>query len=254
MATRWSGTPAYLQIAADYRGKILDGSLAPGAKLPSESRLMSDYGVSRMVVKMALNVLRNEGLILGHQGKGSFVKESRRVVRDSTGRYSRHKPHSSSPFTNDAAQSSQRGDREYASKKVPATEDLAVRLGIEPDAELMQTDYRYFADGAVIQVARSWEPLAITGGTSIELPEESPAVGVIARMDLIDQRVDEVVERVHARPARPDETERLELPAQSVYVLAIERTHYVGDQPVETCDITFPGDRYELTYRIPVDS
>jgi len=32
----------------------------------------------------------------------------------------------------------------------------------------------------------------------------------------------------------------------------IDRTHYVEDRPVETCDIIFPGDRYELTYTIPI--
>jgi DNA-binding GntR family transcriptional regulator len=53
---------------------------------------------------------------------------------------------------------------------------------------------------------------------------------------------------VHSRAARPDEAELLELPAHGTYFLIIERTHYVGAQPVETCDITFPGDRYELTY------
>ncbi|MCA1703490.1 MAG: GntR family transcriptional regulator [Actinobacteria bacterium] len=253
MRGRWTGTPAYLQIAADYRAKILSGSLAPGAKLPSESQLIAEYNVSRQVVKMALNVLRGEGLIIGHQGKGSFVKTVRRIVRDSTGRYSRNKALSSSPFKSDATQTGQTGDWEHVSKKVRATDNIALRLSVVPGAEAMQTDYRFFANGSPIQLSRSWEPLALTAGTPIELPEESPTVGVVARMDLIGQHVTEVVEQVHSRAARPDEAERLELPTQGAYVLLIERTHYVGTQPVETCDITFPGDRYALTYRIPVD-
>lgn len=252
MAGRWTGTPAYAQIAADYREKILTGSLPPGAKLPSESQLIAEYGVSRQVVKMALNVLRNEGLIIGHQGKGSFVKDVRRIVRDSTGRYSR-KARSTSPFKSDAARSGQSSNWEYASTRVRATDDVALRLNVEPDSEIMQTEYRYFANGSPVQLSRSWEPLAITAGTPIELPEESPTVGVVARMDLIGQHVNEVVERVHARAARPQEIDRLELSTQGTYVLIIERTHYVEGSPVETCDITFPGDRYELTYRIPVD-
>ncbi len=252
MGGRWTGTPAYLQIAADYRAKILDGSLAPGAKLPSESQLIDEYNVSRQVVKMALNVLRGEGLIIGHQGKGSFVKDVRRIIRDSTGRYSRE-ARSSSPFRSDAAQSGQTGDWEHISRRVQATDNIALRLSMAPGAEAMQTDYRFFANGSPIQLSRSWEPLVLTARTPIELPEESPTVGVVARMDLIGQHVSEVVEQVHSRAARPDEAERLELPTQGAYVLIIERTHYVGTQPVETCDITFPGDRYALTYRIPVD-
>lgn len=253
MAGRWTGTPAYLKIATDYRTKILRGSLAAGAQLPSERQLMDEYDVSRQVVKMALGVLRNEGLVIGHQGKGSFVKDVRRVVRDSSGRYSRKRAHSTSPFKSDVTQSGQTSHWDHISRKIRADERIARRLKIEPNNDVMQTDYRYFANDTPVQISRSWEPLAITATTPVELPEESPTVGVIARMDLIGYHVDEVVERVHSRAARPDEVERLELSPQGAHVLIIERTHYVGDRPVETCDIIFPGDRYELTYRIPVD-
>ncbi len=116
----------------------------------------------------------------------------------------------------------------------------------------METDYRLLSDGQPIQVSRSWEPLAITGGTPIELPEDGPLVGVIARMDNIGQHVDLVVEKVTARAATPAEVDRLDLPQRNASVLVIERTHYVNGTPVEACDIVFPGDRYELTYRIPV--
>jgi GntR family transcriptional regulator len=36
-------------------------------------------------------------------------------------------------------------------------------------------------------------------------------------------------------------------------VLAVTRTYLAGGVPVETADLVFPSDRYELTYRIPVD-
>jgi GntR family transcriptional regulator len=103
-----------------------------------------------------------------------------------------------------------------------------------------------------IQVSTSWEPLGLTGGTPIEEPENGAAVGVIARMDLIGLYVDHVSEKVTARAANRDEVGKLNLPARGAYVLVIERTHLVGDRPVETCDIVFPGHRYELTYDIPV--
>ncbi|MGH3426660.1 MAG: UTRA domain-containing protein, partial [Mycobacteriales bacterium] len=83
----------------------------------------------------------------------------------------------------------------------------------------------------------------------MKYPEDSPVAGVIARMDSIGHPPDSVIEKITARAARPDETERLALPQQSGYVLVIERTYYEGEVPIETCDITFPGDRYELTYR-----
>lgn len=251
--TRWTGTPAYLQIAAEFRTRILDGSMPADAKLPSESELMRTHGVSRIVAKMAVGVLRNEGLIVSHQGKGSYVKAIRRVVRDSAGRYSRRRAVSTSPFRSDARRSGQQGRWEHDSIELRASADTAYRLALDMDTPVMRTEYRYFVENEPIQLSTSWEPLDLTRDTPIVYPEDGPTVGVIARMDRIGQRIDNVVEKVTARAARPGETSRLELPRTGGYVLVIERTHYVADRPVETCDIVFPGDRYQLTYRIPVD-
>lgn len=74
--TTMSGTPAYLQIAEDLRAQIGAGTLAPGAKLASMAQLRERYGVSNTVVRDALNELRREGLVVGQQGKGVFVREA----------------------------------------------------------------------------------------------------------------------------------------------------------------------------------
>jgi DNA-binding GntR family transcriptional regulator len=71
-------------------------------------------------------------------------------------------------------------------------------------------------------------------------------------MDNLGRHIDRVLEKVTARAATRDEIERLDLPRRGADVLGIGRTHLAGDPPVETCDITFPGDRYQLTYAIPV--
>jgi DNA-binding GntR family transcriptional regulator len=243
----------YIQIATDYRAKILDGTLPGDAKLPSESGLMTEYGVSRIVARRALDVLRNEGLIVSHPGKGSYVKNVRRIVRDSSTRYSRRRAASTSPFKSDATQSGQQGGWDYNSKRVKADAETAIRLAIEPGDPVMMTTYLYRANGEPVQLSTSYEPLAITGGTSVEFPEDGAAVGVIARMDAIDVHITQVIEKVTARAARPNEIEQLKLTAHGTYVLVIERTHFALSQPVETSEIVFPGDRYELTYRVPVD-
>jgi DNA-binding GntR family transcriptional regulator len=250
--THWTGRPVYLQIAGDYRADILNGTLPAGAKLPSESELMRQYAVSRIVAKMAISVLRNEGLIVSHQGKGSFVKEVRRIIRDSRGRYLRNRDGSTSPFRRDTTHSGQRSDWEYTSEEQAASAEIAQRLRIEFGAPVMRTGYRFFANSEPIQLSTSWEPLALTRDTPVMYPEDGEIIGVIARMDHIGQHVDSVVERVTARAAYPDEATALQLPQQGAYILLIQRTHYVGSEPVETCDIIFPGDRYELTYHIPV--
>lgn len=60
-------------VVAGLKARILDGSLGPGVKLPSEAELIEEYGVSRTVVREAVTRLRAEGLVETFQGRGSFV-------------------------------------------------------------------------------------------------------------------------------------------------------------------------------------
>lgn len=66
--------PSYRLIAADLRGQIASGELAPGDVLPSEAELTSRYGVSRGTARQAFLELQAAGLIEALQGKGRFVK------------------------------------------------------------------------------------------------------------------------------------------------------------------------------------
>jgi GntR family transcriptional repressor for pyruvate dehydrogenase complex len=61
------------RVVAGVKARILDGSLAPGTKLPSEAELIEEYAVSRTVVREAVTRLRAEGLVETFQGRGSFV-------------------------------------------------------------------------------------------------------------------------------------------------------------------------------------
>lgn len=69
--------PAYQQIADDIRQRILDGVYQAGDKLPTEADLMAEYGVSRIVVRNAVQALVSEGLVTTQRGKGMFVREQR---------------------------------------------------------------------------------------------------------------------------------------------------------------------------------
>lgn len=53
--------------------RILLGQLAPGEKLPSESAIVGEYGVSRTVVREALSKLQAAGLVETRHGVGTFV-------------------------------------------------------------------------------------------------------------------------------------------------------------------------------------
>ena len=60
-------------LAADLRTRIVDGDIQPGDKLPSENTLISEFGVSRTVVRAALTRLQAEGLVETERGRGSFA-------------------------------------------------------------------------------------------------------------------------------------------------------------------------------------
>ena len=52
---------------------IVSGRFAKGTKLPSEPELATTYGVSRPVVRQALDKIRSDGLIESMRGSGSYV-------------------------------------------------------------------------------------------------------------------------------------------------------------------------------------
>jgi GntR family transcriptional regulator len=70
---RGSGEPLYAQIAAGLRAEIESGALPPGAALPTEQSLQEIYGVSRSVVRQALDRLAQDRLISREQGRGTTV-------------------------------------------------------------------------------------------------------------------------------------------------------------------------------------
>lgn len=65
----------YRIIGNDLLARMQAGEYPPGGLLPSESALMSAYGVSRVTVRKALNRLRREGAVAARHGSGWYVAE-----------------------------------------------------------------------------------------------------------------------------------------------------------------------------------
>jgi DNA-binding GntR family transcriptional regulator len=57
------------------RARLAAGEWAPGALLPSETRLSQEYGVGRGTVRRAVALLRSEGLVDVAAGYGTRVRE-----------------------------------------------------------------------------------------------------------------------------------------------------------------------------------
>jgi GntR family transcriptional regulator len=68
-----SAVPRYLQIADLMRQRISRGLWPKGGKLPSLEALVAEFGVARVTVRQAVDLLARDGLVSPQQGRGTFV-------------------------------------------------------------------------------------------------------------------------------------------------------------------------------------
>ena len=243
--------PAYLRVAGDLRKKIVNGSLPPHTRLPSQARIRQEYGVSDTVALEARKVLMAEGLVEGRSGSGTYVRE--RPVPRSVARSGFRPAGGATPFRQEQADGEGRGTWESNSTQAQASSCVAERLDIKPGDRVMCTRYVFREAGEAMMLSTSWEPLAVTGRTPVMLPEEGPlgGMGVVERMRAIDVIVDNVTEEVGARPGLAEELVTLGGVPGHV-VLVIQRTFFASGRPVETADVVIPADRYRVAYHLPV--
>ena len=73
--------PPYRQLAAILVARIARGDWQPGRAIPSEARLVQEYGLARSTVRRAIAVLVEEGVLFVVPQRGTFVAERDRRRR-----------------------------------------------------------------------------------------------------------------------------------------------------------------------------
>jgi GntR family transcriptional regulator len=68
-----SHIPKYAQIADIFRQRIARGIWAQGQQLPANELLAAEFGVSRVTIRQAVDLLARDGIIKARQGRGTFV-------------------------------------------------------------------------------------------------------------------------------------------------------------------------------------
>lgn len=61
------------KIIAEIRDSLIKGTLEPGDRLPSESKLIESFGVSRTAVREAMKILAAIGVVEIRRGDGTFI-------------------------------------------------------------------------------------------------------------------------------------------------------------------------------------
>ncbi len=80
--SRKNNVPLYFQLEQIIKSKILMGELLAGEQIPTEKELCKTYQVSTITARQAVLNLVNEGLIVRRQGKGSFIREGLKDIKN----------------------------------------------------------------------------------------------------------------------------------------------------------------------------
>ncbi|WP_374935419.1 hypothetical protein [Streptomyces resistomycificus] len=142
-----------------------------------------------------------DGLLEGRAGSGTYVRMPRERLRLVRSRH-RERREGAPPWPDRRERGRADAWDAHSQVRVPVPEAIAERLAISPGDLCVTTHYEFLAGGQPVQLSESWEPMAITDGTPIVLPEMGPLAGkgVVERMCSIGVVISTVVEV--PRPAR----------------------------------------------------
>lgn len=76
MAELKENRPKWKQVFEIIKGRISDGTYAPGAKIPTVLELMAEFRMANPTAQKVYRALREDGLIFTEPGMGSFVTEA----------------------------------------------------------------------------------------------------------------------------------------------------------------------------------
>jgi GntR family transcriptional regulator len=236
---RRAAVPFYHQLEEILLGNIGRGWVA-GDKLPSESELCLRYGVSRTVVRQALDEMERQGLVYKVKGKGAFV-----TGRKFEASFAQHAVgfHQAMTSRGHAVTS-----RVLAQAVAPAPAHVARMLELDVAAPVVALDRVRSVDDVPIQVVRAWMPHALCPGLEdVDLRDASVYAVLGARFGLRPHRGRRTIEAV-AMPAA--EAELLAVPEGSPALLVESVTRTEDDIAFEHFSAVCRGDRAKLEIEV----
>ncbi|CAL9583806.1 hypothetical protein SUDANB145_05082 [Streptomyces sp. enrichment culture] len=230
------------RIAADLRDDIMSGELAPGANLPSTARLKERFDASNATVQKALQLLKEESLVVGRAGAAVTVREHRqRTVRPAAltapGRWlteaAKHGTHARSAL------------REVAEVIPPA--DVRAAFGLPADGTALLRAQLLLIDDEPAELAHCYYPLDIARGTAL-MERRRIKGGATALLTEVGHPPRHSVDRVSARIPTQEQYQALRLTSSTPVLRTLRVVHSDGEAPVEVTVMVKAGHLYELQY------
>ena len=227
---RSSPLPLWAQLLEDLRGRLDAGEFTEG--FPTDLQLTSDYGVSRHTAREAVRRLQAEGVVRRERGRGTFVRSP--TFEQATGAIY-------SLFRSIEARGLEQRSK-VLDRSVVADGEVAARLDLAPDAELVRLERLRSADGHPLAHDTVWLP------AEVALP--------LLDVDFTHTSLyDELQSRCGVRPASGTEWIATELPgdadrellgvASKQPVFRIRRRSCTADgHALEWRETVIRGDRY----------
>jgi GntR family transcriptional regulator len=228
-----SPMPYYGQVIEALKRPIETGHWKPGDQLPSEPELTVAFGVSRAVIRQALDEMERDGLIVRRKGKGTFVAEPKIVeglVQRLTGFYE-----------DMAARGYVTRTQVLRQEVIPATQKVAEFLGLPPETPVIVIERLRFVQAEPIVLVTTYLPHSLCPSIVYEdLSQQSLYACLREKCGLELARGRRFIEAVAAR----DEEARLLQVERGAPLILLDSVSYLENgTPVEYYHALHRGDR-----------
>ncbi|MFI1728846.1 GntR family transcriptional regulator [Streptomyces acidicola] len=236
------------RIAADLRDDIMSGELPPGTNLPSTAQLRTRFDASNATVQKALQLLKDEGLVVGRAGAAVTVREHRQRTMRPAASLTPAAAGETFPWLTEAAKHGAHARitlLDVAETRPPA--DVRTALGLPEDGAALLRSQILLIDDEPAELVKSYYPLGIARSTPLADRHRIKG-GTPALLTELGHPPRRSVDRVSARVPTQEQFQALRLPS-SLPVLCTLRVVYTDHgRPVEATAMVKAGHLYELQY------